>query len=71
MLSAERHRGQGALVEGFENRRTLLRPDEKASAVISTNQLVIWIARIGRGHRWPIYDLYESVGKWCSKERLR
>jgi hypothetical protein len=63
MLPAERHRGQDALVEGFEIRRALLRPDEKASSVISTDQLVIWIARLGRGHRWPINDLYESVGK--------
>jgi hypothetical protein len=35
--SADMHRGQGTLVEGFENRRTLLCPDKKASAVIDTD----------------------------------
>jgi hypothetical protein len=47
MLPAERHRGQGALVEGFENRRTLLRSDEEVSAVIGTKDRFIWKPELG------------------------
>ncbi len=54
----------------LEDGSTLLRPDEQAASAVCPDQLVIRVARIGRCHRWQIYDLYESGGKWCPMDRL-
>lgn len=69
MLPAERHGRERTGVKRLEDRRPLFGTDKKPATAIRADQTAR-VIRMGKGHRWPIYDLYEFVGNRCSVERL-
>jgi hypothetical protein len=72
MLPTEGHRGECAVIKGLEDRGTLLSAYQQPALPICSDDTGRWrFVRIGKGHRRPIYHLYESVGYGCPAERLR
>lgn len=65
----EHHGLQRTRIECMEDGGPLFGTDKKPATAIRTDKAVRLI-RISKGHRLPIYDLYEFVRNRCSVEHL-